>query len=134
MKAIAIIAMFFLMLGFVNAAPTTMVYGQVTDSSNNPVSGASVSVDCNGNILNTVTDASGMYYVFYPALLCNVGDTAIVTVNYGDQTFTGTGTVDYSKECRINVGVVNVQIPEFGVIAAGLALIGAIAIFAIRRK
>ncbi|GIU70294.1 MAG: hypothetical protein KatS3mg002_1530 [Candidatus Woesearchaeota archaeon] len=133
-KLFGIFAMFLLMVGFVNAAPTTMVYGQVTDGNGNPMQGVPVTVTCNGNILNTTTDASGMYYVFYPSLQCDVLDTATVEVTIGDTTYTGEGTVDFSKECRINIANVNLQIPEFGVVAAGLALIGAIAIFAIRRK
>lgn len=137
-KLIALMAVFFVLsMVAVSAAPATMVYGKITlDDNVTPVVGADVTVDCNGNILATTSGADGMYYVFYPNTDCTAGDMVTVSVDYGDGEATGSGEgeVSFSEVCKINTSLVNVSIPEFGVIAAGVALIGAVAIFAVKRK
>jgi hypothetical protein len=135
-----ILAVFALVLLSVStmAVTLTVVSGTITDQSNAVVDGATVQVVCHhGSTDNTLTVTSGSdgkYYAFFPALQCNAGDTATVTATKGDASNSETGSISYLSSCRINVGIINVQIPEFGVIAGGVALIGAIAGFAIMRK
>jgi len=124
------------MVGTVSAtAPMTMVSGKVVDASNVAVNAASVDVTCTHNSVATtktvITDASGMYYAFFGSTECNTGDTVKAHTSGADDT---TGTVTYSKTCRINTLKLDLQIPEFGVIAGAAALVGALGIFVFRRK
>ncbi|MEM4710894.1 MAG: hypothetical protein QXL18_03040 [Candidatus Woesearchaeota archaeon] len=130
-----------LLAGFVSAYPT-VVTGTVYDSSSNPVVGASVTVVCEHSGVNstqyTTSVVGGTYiaqFFNYPTVECDYGDQVWVTATYNDLTGSATGNAcSEETNCPIPVALVDVTIPEFGVIAAGLALIGAIAIFAIRRK
>ena len=132
----------FLIIGLVvlpsaMAAPLTVITGTVTDADSNLVDGATVEVTCTHNSVDSVelttTDVDGQYYVTFSPLDCDDGDAVTVAVTYGDQSGSNDGTVNYA-ECLVNVGIIDVQIPEFGVVAAGLALVGAIAGFAVMRK
>jgi len=134
----AIMAIFVLALvGAVSAipAPMTMVSGQVTDASNAPVASANVAVTCTHNSVATtkdvVTDASGKYYAFFGSTECNTGDSVVAKTSGADDQ---NGVVIYNKSCRINTLKINLQIPEFGVIAGALALIAGVGIVAYRRK
>ncbi|GIU70295.1 MAG: hypothetical protein KatS3mg002_1531 [Candidatus Woesearchaeota archaeon] len=138
---LVLMAFFVISVGYASAYPT-VVTGTVYDSSMNPVSGASVTVVCEHNGTNSTQYTSsimdGTYIAqFYnsPTIECGYGDQVWVSAEYNSMTGTATGyTCDVESQCPIPVALVDVQIPEFGVVAAGLALIGAIAIFAIRRK
>ena len=132
----------FLILGLmvipaVVAAPLTVITGTVTDADNNVVDGATVEVTCTHDAVDTVelttSDVDGQYYVTFSPLDCDDGDSVSVVVTYGEMGGSNDGTVSYA-DCMVNVGIVDVQIPEFGVVAAGLALVGAIAGFAVMRK
>jgi len=123
------------MIGAVSAAPMTLVSGKVVDASNVAVVGASVAVTCTHSSVPTTktvtTDATGTYYAFFGSTECNVGDTVKAhTTDAKDQT----GTVTYNETCRIGNLELNLQIPEFGVIAGAVALIGALGIFVYRRN
>ena len=105
------------------------VMGKVYMDNNlsRPVAGASVSVDCRGNILTKTTKADGSYSVRYgneDSCECALGDNATVTAAKGSASGSNEGIVnDWDP---IYVAIVNVSIPEFGVIAAAVAMIGAI--------
>jgi hypothetical protein len=126
---------FALLAGMVSAAPMTVVYGEVTDASDNPVdAGVQVDVTCTHNTVDTTktvyTNSVGKYYASFGSTECDVGDTAVAhTEGADDESGTVTGQV-----CRIGTLKLDLQIPEFGVIAGAVALVGALGIFIYRRK
>jgi hypothetical protein len=121
-----------------DALPTaTIVTGTVTDSSNTPIDGASVTVTCNSNVLNDTTNASGDYAVeFSPSSNCPNASVATVTATKGPLAGTNSDTVA-AVTSRINLVVVDVQaVPEIGTIAgvASLAAAGGAIVYARRRQ
>jgi hypothetical protein len=131
----AMMAMLLLSVGMV--AADSYVMGQVTDSSNNPVANVELDVVCDEEAETTFTDANGLYVVGMSNPTCEPGEIAYVTaVDYG---VTNSGEVCNGPESNlrcdgIDLALVNLTIPEFGVIAGGIALIGALGIFMYRRK
>jgi LPXTG-motif cell wall-anchored protein len=81
-----------------------------------------------------MSGVDGKYYAFIPQLNCAVGDNVLVQAVKDDATGQNNGSVGYDEQCRINTALINVQIPEFGVIAGGLALLGALGVVIYRRK
>jgi len=134
MKKILIIAMAIFaiaLMGAVSATvPLTMVSGKVVDASNVAVVGTGVDVKCTHLGVDTIktvtTDSTGMYYAFFNSLECNTGDTVKAHTSGADDT---TGIVAYSRTCKINTLKLDLQIPEFGVIAGAVALVGELGIF-----
>jgi hypothetical protein len=139
----AIMALFVLALvGTVSAtvAPTlTVISGTVYEADNTTiVANAAVTVTCTHasvDYVRTATSAvSGSYGVVFPVSQCAVGDSVLVEAVKGSADGSNTGTVDHTGRCLVNTGIINVSIPEFGVIAGAIALIGALGIFVYRRK
>jgi hypothetical protein len=131
-----------LLVGFVSATAvpiptgTTYVTGTVTDSGNNPMPGVALSVQCNSDSTTTTSEADGTYIIGLPNPSCKPGDTAYVTATAYDVTKSGVvcdSVLDHIN-CHIDIALVDVTIPEFGVIAGAAALVGALGIFIYRRK
>jgi hypothetical protein len=136
MSKLAIFGMMFLLtIGFVSAY-NTQVLGTVTDGADNPVEGADVTVLCNDIPRYDVTDVNGNYLVSYPQGDCGFNTPVHVTATFEDVTGENDGLTCVSKEeCYgISVALVNVTVPEFGLIAGTVAMIGALGIFLYRRK
>ena len=117
-------------------ADPAVVTGTVTDSEGNTVEGADVTVDCNGYTGYATTNVNGDYFVCFDA-----ADRGFNDELYAEATKAGLGTghndtetMCGETECFIPIGIVDVSIPEFGVIAAGIAVVGALGIFLHRRK
>jgi hypothetical protein len=125
-----------LVVGMVSAAGPALVTGTVTDGSSVPVSGATVSITCMSESATTSTDVSGNYIAQLNNPSCIAGSIAYVTATKDGQTGHNSGAVCAIGEegCDINVAFVDVQIPEFGLIAASVAVVGALGIFIYRRK
>ena len=110
----------------------------------NGVAGADVEVICHHGSDDytalTTSGIGGKYSVAFQCFECSYND--LVTVNAWKDTLEGTedGEVDmqHNLPCGVtlNVGIVDVElaIPEFGVVAAGIAVVGALGIFLYRRK
>lgn len=117
----------------------TAVRGTVTNNGS-PVVGASVSVNCNGNVKTATTNAKGRYHVRYQnPSSCPIGSTATVTATNGSLSGTNSGTVqpESSNQARdVNIALVNVSLaPELGAITAGgAALVGSGAFLVTRRR
>ncbi|HTB48988.1 MAG TPA: hypothetical protein VK712_02805 [Verrucomicrobiae bacterium] len=113
---------------------TSDIAGTVT-SKGNPVSGASVSVLCDGHTLTSGTTVAGAYIVQFPGSDCPAGSTATVTATKGGGSGSNSGTVN-GLGADINLAIVNVSVvPEFGAVAgAGAALLGGGAFMIVRRK
>jgi len=122
----------------VSATSLTVVSGTITDNSNVNVADAAVTVTCTHGSVDTVKDVvsgvDGKYYAFIPQLNCAVDDNVLVQAVKDDATGQNNGVVSYNSQCKINTALIDVQIPEFGVIAGGLALLGALGVVIYRRK
>lgn len=116
------------------ALPATTVVTGVVTKGGTPVGGAAVSVECKGHTSSDTTDASGSYLVAFSAGDCPFGSTVKVTAAKGDMSGKASGTVR-GETTKLNIAVVNVEIPEYGLLGGLLASgagIGAIAF--IRRR
>jgi hypothetical protein len=124
----------------------TIIMGNVTDASGNMVGKAAITVTCyHGNetvVKETETKNGkkniGQYSVTFNKGQCVDGDTVVVAAEKDGQSGSASGTPVFDREgrCRdINVAVIPVSIPEFGV-AAGAATMGiaAIGLFFMRRQ
>jgi hypothetical protein len=113
--------------------PETEVSGVVTDGGN-PVQNANVTVKCGATTLTDTTDASGTYLVSFTAAQCPPGSIVTVTATKGSKTGSKQGKI-IGLTTKLNIGLVNVSIPEFGAIGGILALgLGAGVIMYARRR
>ena len=117
--------------GTASAAPTppqTDVTGVVTEN-HVAVAGASVTVVCNSHTRTDTTDAMGSYLVTFPSGECPFGSTVKVTAEKDGRSGVRSGTVR-GITTKLNLAIVNVEIPEYGLIGAitaggaGLGMIG----------
>jgi hypothetical protein len=133
-KILGMILGLFLFVAMVSASSLTVISGTVFDGDGNPVADASISVECNGNYKYATTDGNGDYKVVFPQSKCADGDSVTITAEKdGLGSNTNEGTVE-GGECIVDTAIIDVTIPEFTVIAAGLALVGAVAGFAVMRR
>lgn len=117
----------------VNAAPPqTDVTGVVTEK-HVAVAGASVTVICNGNIETDTTDAQGSYLVTYLSAQCPFGTTVKVTAKKGTKSGVASGTVQ-GITTKLNLAIVNVSVPEYGLIGSVLAGGAGIGLIAYSRR
>lgn len=132
---VAVIASASLVSGSANATPPQSDVTGVITENQTAVAGATVTVLCNGHTEVDTTDAHGSYLVTFPAGDCPFGTTVKVTAKKGDKSGVASGTVQ-GITTKLNLAIVNVSIPEYGMIGgifAGGAGIGMIA-FARRRQ
>ncbi len=119
----------------------TIVAGTVTlnSLSGSPVSGATVTVVCDGNTqISPPTTVAGAYTVnFSPASLCPNGATAQVTAVKGSDQGNASGQVNEAGDSGINIAILPVvvnSVPEMGVIASVVAAIAAGGAFLVIRR
>lgn len=113
-------------------ASKTDVTGVVTNNGH-PVSGAHVTVICDNNVKKTTTDGSGTYLVQYKIAKCPKGATVHVTATKSKEGGNNTG-ISNPVTTKLNVALVNVSLPEFGLITAGIATLIAGAAFVVVRR
>lgn len=114
-------------------AAQTNITGTVTNNGN-PVAAANVVVVCNSNSRSDDTDTSGGYLVQFTAAECPSGKNATVVATKDNKGGTNSKTVT-AQTSKLNVAIVNVALPEFGVVAGmGAAVIGGGAFMVIRKK
>lgn len=138
-KIIALLAIVVVSAGLVSAtanatSPTTAVTGVVTENFT-AVPNANVTALCKGHTQADVADAQGSYLVLFPSADCPFGSTVKVTASYGGHGGASSGTVN-GVTTKLNLAIVNISIPEYGMIGgaiAGSAGIGMI-IYSRRRK
>ena len=117
----------------VQAAEPTIVSGMIYEVDfQTPVHGADVTVDCNGNIKNTIS-VGGLYKVFFAKGLCFEDDTVYVTAVKDGVSGSNSGLV--RNFCSVvNIAIINVAIPEFGFLTGAFTLISSLgAFFVIKR-
>ncbi len=100
--------------------PQTDVTGIVTDGGN-PVMGATVTVKCGSTTKTDTTDASGTYLVTFTGAQCPPGSTVTVSAQKGSKSGSAQGPI-IGITTKLNIGLVNVSIPEYGLIGSILAL------------
>lgn len=110
------------------------VAGTIYDGSHNNVSGATVTVTCNGVNESTTSNVDGDYYVTFAPGVCYFNDDVFVNAVKGSATGSNEGNMCSGEDCEIPVALIDVTVPEFSVMAGAVALIGALGIFVYRRK
>jgi hypothetical protein len=131
------------MAGFASAtepvcttAETTFVSGVISDG-NGPVSGADVTVTCNGNVETATSDANGGYSVQYTGEECPYNSALTVEANgatSSDATWSRTTNQYGCLEVIINVACVDITVPEFGAVVGVLTVLGALGTFLVVRR
>jgi len=115
------------------ASAKTDISGVVTNNGHT-VAGAKVTVVCDNHSKKDTTDANGSYLVQFPAANCPDGSKATVVATKGGLGGVNSKNVT-AQTTKLNVAIVNVSLPEFGVVAGiGAAVVGGGAVVAIRRK
>ena len=124
---------------------TTFVSGTITDATNGNalVSGADVTVTCNGVVKHSTSDVNGGYSVQYTALECPANSEVSVSATHAGLNG-NSDTITWSflnqqvgcLQLIVNVACGNVPlVPEFGAIIGGLTVLGALgAFFVVRRN
>ena len=129
-----------MILGFVasvsaTVGPISAVGGTVYQADKvTTVSGAAVDVTCNGVTESTSTNLVGDYYVTFAPGVCYYNDPVSVNAVKDGAKGSNDGVMCSAGKCIIPITVIDVTIPEFGVMAGAVALIGALGIFVYRRK
>jgi hypothetical protein len=114
----------------------TIISGTVTHNGV-PVSGANVTVSCDGNVLNDTTNPAGGYVVDYASItLCPDTTTATAIATYGKLSGSDTKPVSQIVVGTLNVAVVPVSlVPELGLITGITAtVLSATAFMIVRRR
>ncbi|HEY5441946.1 MAG TPA: hypothetical protein VIJ68_00225 [Candidatus Saccharimonadales bacterium] len=116
------------------AAPASTDVSGVVTNNGHPVANAQVRVTCNSKTKKVATDSSGTYLARFKASVCPNGSTVTVNAKKHSQTGANSGTVSSLTE-KLNVALVNVSLPEFGLLTGGAAiLIGGAAFAVVRRR
>jgi hypothetical protein len=116
----------------VAASAQSVVAGKVTHNGT-PVNGANVTAVCNTNSKDAYTNQNGDYAVEFAVNECPDGETATVVASKNGMGGTGNGQVD-GVTATLNIAIVNVAVPEFGVIAGIVGSIGAAGAFLVIRR
>jgi hypothetical protein len=116
------------------AAPAqTIVTGTVTNNGH-PVNNAKVTVVCNNHSRTNKTGANGGYSVSFPKKQCPDGTKVTVVAAKNKMGGVSNGTAA-ALTTQLNVAIVNVALPEFGIITGvGAMLAGAGMFMVMRRK
>jgi hypothetical protein len=116
------------------ASTQTDVTGTVTNNGQ-VVSGASVTVVCNNHSKTTTSDSTGAYLVTFSGKNCPDKSQATVVAHKAGKGGVSNGTVNPYGSLDLNVAIINVALPEFGIVTGiGAAVVGAGAFLVIRRR
>lgn len=112
--------------------PTTGVTGVITENQA-PVAGATVTVTCNGHVEVDTTDAMGSYLVTYLSAQCPFGMTVKVVAQKNGKSGVASGTVQ-GITTKLNLAIVNVSIPEYGLVGATISAAAGLGVIAYMRR
>jgi hypothetical protein len=110
----------------------TQIDGIVTNNGK-PVKNAKVTIVCNGHAKSTTTTKTGAYSVKFKAGQCAVGSKVTVVATKKGSGGVGSGIVS-AGTVKLNVSIVNVALPEFGLITGFAGAAAAIAAFFVIRR
>lgn len=128
----AVLVVLALPAGVLARPATTDVTGVVYNNSA-PVDGAAVLVVCKGHARADETDSHGSYLVAFPAKQCPVGSIVEVTAKFKGGSGFATGKVS-SVTTKLNIGIVNISVPEMGAIGLAVAGVGSVGFVAWTRR
>ena len=113
----------------------TIITGTVTDNGKD-VKGAKITVVCNNHSRTAKTDANGEYSVTYPVSQCNDNTKATVVATKAGLGGVNSGTPStYSNgKTEIDVAIVNVSLPEFGIATGFVASTAGAGAFMVMRR
>lgn len=114
----------------------TFIDGIIYDENGNTIPDADVYVQCGTFSVVVTSGPTGHYATAADQLDCNNGDTVTVTATKGGRTGSNTETVALSGDAFIDVAIVDVviQIPEFGLVTGGAALLSSAGSLAFLRR
>lgn len=113
-------------------AAKTDVTGVITEN-HAAVANADVTVTCNGNSVMDTTDAFGAYLATFPIADCPFGSIAKVTAKKDGKSGVASSPV-HGITTKLNLALVHVAIPEYGMIGALIAGGAGMSIFAYMRR
>ena len=118
------------------SADTTFIAGKIYNADySDVISGADVTVTCNGEIIETTSLSDGAYSVTYFGTSCVEGADLTVSGVKGDLYGSKTGEIHSVESTNWDFSVVNVPlVPEFGLIAGMVTILGAVGMFFFVRK
>lgn len=113
--------------------PQTNVTGTVTANST-PINGANVTVTCGTHSGSDTTGSDGVYLVTFDAVDCPANSTVNVEAQKGSANGFNSGKAN-KITTKLNVALVNVSLPEMGLVTgtAAMAAVGG-AFLVIRRR
>jgi hypothetical protein len=111
----------------------TVVSGTIT-GSDGPIADQEVLITCTHESVDYpqsgTSKIDGSYSVVFPNTECAPGDA--VKLEALDKVVEG--VVTNNCKCVVNMGILDLQVPEFGLIAGILALVGALGIIIYKRR
>lgn len=128
------------LVGFVAATPLfdaatpSVVTGTIYDKAHNTVADANVSITCNSIVKTTTSLSDGSYSVEFLANDCGFNTPVIAHAQKDGAEGTATNSTCDGKECFIPVAIVDVTIPEFGLLGAMVIVIAGLGIIAYKRN
>lgn len=124
LASIALIAAFVVLPAATFAASGfTQISGTVYTNNNQKVSGAKVTVICDGHSKKTITASNGSYLVQYATKKCPAGSNATASATKGTKTGSNSEKVNNVTGTTINLAIVNITIPEFSAILGFIAVL-----------
>jgi hypothetical protein len=118
-----------------SAAPAyTDVSGVIYYNGVHVGKGVKVTVKCDGNTLTDKTNKTGTYLVQFTKAQCPKGSMVTVSATYNGVHGTSKGKAMKATD-ELNVAIVNVSLPEMGLVTGiGATMLGGGAFFLIRRR
>ena len=137
-KLLLMTLLFILAVGVVSASvvgPPTGVSGTIYDQNHATVAGATVIVKCENIVQPSVQSLSdGSYVVEIPPGQCDYSQGVVVTASKDNMEGTATGDTCAVGQCIVPVALIDVTIPEFGIVGALIALLIVVGLIAYRRR
>jgi hypothetical protein len=117
----------------------TLIAGKIYNADfSDTISGANVTITCDGNVRTKESSSDGTYSVTYLETGedgCDDGDSLTVSAVKGDLYGSQSGTIHNDAFDTWDLAIVNVPlVPEFGLIAGLTAILGSLGIFFFVRK
>jgi hypothetical protein len=109
----------------------------VFNSSNEPVNGGSITVRCGSSTKVATIESNGHYGVSFTQSQCKSGDSASATASTSDGSGTNSTTVQNTNVngpvVDLDVAVIDITVPEFGMIGGAVTALGAVGSYLVMR-